>query len=261
MMYGKRLVQTRQYREAEPVLERLLTLREDDGKGWMQLVKVFKQTRNYKKAESTLRRAIAACPENAKLRQALADFCRQQKRFDEAREHFRRAMLIDPQMQSIYDSWGAPQLLPGPRAAAAAPTHAAGDRAAIAPRAPPCTAIARIACSPRLPPHHQPLVAHEHPPAPSPSPPTLPFPAQDSLPASPRLSRSPRCSLASRALRLSLLPPRPPASPTAHPHLQVAWSRRSVVTPTPPHSSPAASRSARPRDSTTHWPWRRTRAA
>ncbi|KAL1518534.1 hypothetical protein AB1Y20_002823 [Prymnesium parvum] len=117
--YSKRLVQTRQHPEAIAALERLLGLQPDDGKAWMQLVRVYKQTRKAKKAESTLRQAIDACPHNALLRQALADLCRKQKRYDEAREHFRRAMLIDPKMQSIYDSWGRMELSLGRHAVAA----------------------------------------------------------------------------------------------------------------------------------------------
>eukprot|EP00326_Haptolina_ericina_P015028 CAMPEP_0181180792 /NCGR_PEP_ID=MMETSP1096-20121128/6989_1 /TAXON_ID=156174 ORGANISM="Chrysochromulina ericina, Strain CCMP281" /NCGR_SAMPLE_ID=MMETSP1096 /ASSEMBLY_ACC=CAM_ASM_000453 /LENGTH=455 /DNA_ID=CAMNT_0023269245 /DNA_START=86 /DNA_END=1453 /DNA_ORIENTATION=+ len=77
-----------------------------DGRAWMQLVRIYKSTRDFDQAEATLRQAIEACPDNARLRQALADLCREQRRYNEAREHFRRAMLLDPQMSSVYDSWG-----------------------------------------------------------------------------------------------------------------------------------------------------------
>ena len=104
--YGIWLVDMRRYVEAQEVLGHLVQVRVDDGPLWMKLSHVHTRSHDLKQAEATLREAIESCPDNAQLRQALADLCRRQKRFDEAREHFRGAMSIEPQMRSVYDSWG-----------------------------------------------------------------------------------------------------------------------------------------------------------
>jgi general transcriptional corepressor CYC8 len=104
--HAARLVHMRQYSQAAAVLKYVVGISMTDGRAWMQLVRIYKSTRDFDQAEATLRQAIEACPDNARLRQALADLCREQRRYNEAREHFRRAMLLDPQMSSVYDSWG-----------------------------------------------------------------------------------------------------------------------------------------------------------
>lgn len=100
------LQQMRRRDESLRTFERLAELTPGDGRVWMRMMTLHKLERRWGRAEATLRRGIEALPQNALLRQALGDLCRERQRWDEARAHFAQAARLDPQLRSVYDSWG-----------------------------------------------------------------------------------------------------------------------------------------------------------
>ena len=100
------LQQMRRRDESLRTFERLAELTPGDGRVWMRMMTLHKHERRWGRAEATLRRGIEALPQNALLRQALGDLCRERQRWDEARAHFAQAARLDPQLRSVYDSWG-----------------------------------------------------------------------------------------------------------------------------------------------------------
>lgn len=116
---ASRLLQLHRPKQAAEVLTTLTRLTPEDGKVWIKLMSVHKRARRFGNAEAVVRDGIAACPQNGRLRQALADLCRERKQYAEARKHFKAAMEVEPELASVYDSWGRMEASLGENAAAA----------------------------------------------------------------------------------------------------------------------------------------------